>query len=111
MSIVDLQKYWTDHSVVTDQMVIDLKEELKIKPYEGLMIVKNENHVKAFNEPIPEGFVAWLIVDKRIPKITQATHKVKSFIYTYTYIFLTSSGLFISKYTFTQMNFILSPLF
>lgn len=70
MSIVDLQKYWTDHSVVTDQMVIDLKEELKIKPYEGLMIIKNENHEKAFNEPIPEGFVAWLIVDKRIPKMT-----------------------------------------
>ena len=70
MSIVDLQKYWTDHSVVTDQMVMDLKEELKIKPYEGLMIVKNENHVKVFNEPIPEGFVAWLIVDKRIPRMT-----------------------------------------
>lgn len=70
MSIVDLQKYWTDHSVVTDQMVMDLKEELKIKPYEGLMIVKNENHEKAFNEPIPEGFVAWLIVDKRLPKMT-----------------------------------------
>ena len=69
MSIVDLQKYWTDHSVVTDQMVMDLKEELKIKPYEGLMIVKNENHVKAFNERIPEGFVAWLIVDKRLPKM------------------------------------------
>lgn len=70
MSIVDLQKYWTDHSVVTDQMVMDLKEELKIKPYEGLMIVKNENHEKAFNESIPEGFVAWLIVDKRIPRMT-----------------------------------------
>lgn len=70
MSIVDLQKYWTDHSVVTDQMVMDLKEELKIKPYEGLMIVKNDDHVKAFNEPIPEGFVAWLIVDKRIPRMT-----------------------------------------
>ena len=71
MSIVDLQKYWTDHSVVTDQMVMDLKEELKVKPYEGLMIVKNENHVKAFNEPIPEGFVAWLIVDKRLPTLTE----------------------------------------
>ena len=70
MSIVDLQKYWTDHSVVTDQMVMDLKEELKIKPYEGLMIVKNENHEKAFKEPIPEGFVAWLIVDNRIPRMT-----------------------------------------
>ena len=70
MSIVDLQKYWTDHSVVTDQMVMDLKEELKVKPYEGLMIVHNDDHVKAFNETIPEGFVAWLIVDKRIPRMT-----------------------------------------
>ena len=70
MSIVDLQKYWTDHSVVTDQMVMDLKEELKVKPYEGLIIVHNDDHVKAFNKPIPEGFVAWLIVDKRIPRMT-----------------------------------------
>ena len=69
MDKIDLQKNWEDHSVVTDQMVMDLKEELKIKPYEGLMIVKNENHVKAFNERIPEGFVAWLIVDKRLPKM------------------------------------------
>jgi hypothetical protein len=69
MGKIDLQKYWKDHSVVTDQMVMDLKEELKIKPYEGLMIVTNENHKKAFNEPIPEGFVGWLIVDKRLPKM------------------------------------------
>ena len=65
MDKIDLQKNWEDHSVVTDQMVMDLKEELKVKPYEGLMIVHNDDHVKAFNEPIPEGFVAWLIVDRR----------------------------------------------
>ena len=70
MGKIDLQQYWEDHSVVTDQMVMDLKEELKIKPYEGLMIVKNEKHAMAFNEPIPEGFVAWLIVDKRLPRMT-----------------------------------------
>lgn len=69
MDKIDLQKNWEDHSVVTDQMVMDLKEELKIKPYEGLMIVKNEKHVMAFKEPIPEGFVAWLIVDRRLPRM------------------------------------------
>lgn len=68
-SKIDLQKNWTDHTVVTDEMVMNLKEELKIKPYEGLMIVKNENHEKAFKESIPEGFVAWLIIDRRIPKM------------------------------------------
>ena len=55
---------------INDFLLKSLKEELKIKPYEGLMIVKNDDHVKAFNEPIPEGFVAWLIVDKRIPRMT-----------------------------------------
>ena len=69
MDKIDLQKYWKDHSIVTDEMVIDLKEELKIKPYEGLIIVKNKNHVQTFNEPIPDGFVAWLIVDKRLPRM------------------------------------------
>ena len=69
-SKVELQKHWKNHSLVTDQMVMDLKEELKVKPYEGLMIVHNDDHVKVFNEPIPEGFVAWFIVDKRIPRMT-----------------------------------------
>ena len=70
-SKIELQKYWDDKNSeeITDQMVMDLKEELKVKPYEGLMIVHNDDHVKFFNEPIPEGFVAWLIVDKRIPKM------------------------------------------
>ena len=70
MGKIDLQKYWTDHSVVTDEMVAELKNELKLEPYEGLMIVYDEKHVMAFNEPIPEGFVAWLIVDKRLPIMT-----------------------------------------
>jgi len=70
MGKIDLQKYWTDHTVVTDEMVVELKNELKLEPYEGLMIAHAENHVKTFNEPIPEGFVAWLIVDKRLPRMT-----------------------------------------
>lgn len=71
MGKLDLQKHWTDHSVVTDEMVVELKNELKLEPYEGLMIVYDEKHVMAFNEPIPEGFVAWLIVDKRLPTLTE----------------------------------------
>ena len=70
MSKINLQEFWEDHSIVTDEMVIELKDELKIKPYEALMIVKNENHEKVFKEPIPNGFVAWLIVDKRLPRMT-----------------------------------------
>tara|TARA_B100001996_G_scaffold321279_1_gene265692 strand:+ start:63 stop:344 length:282 start_codon:yes stop_codon:yes gene_type:complete len=69
MGKIDLQKYWTDHTVVTDEMVVELKNELKLEPYEGLMIVYDEKHVMAFNEPIPEGFVAWLIVDRRLPRM------------------------------------------
>ncbi len=70
MGKIDLQQYWTDHTVVTDEMVAELKNELKLEPYEGLMIAHAEKHVMAFNEPIPEGFVAWLIVDKRLPIMT-----------------------------------------
>jgi hypothetical protein len=70
MGKIDLQKYWIDHTIVTDEMVVELKNELKLEHYEGLMIVKNKNHVQTFNEPIPEGFVAWLIVDKRLPRMT-----------------------------------------
>ena len=70
MGKIDLQKHWTDHSVVTDEMVEELKNELKLKPYEGLMIAHAEKHEMAFNESIPEGFVAWLIVDRRLPRMT-----------------------------------------
>ena len=70
MGKINLQKHWTDHTVVTDEMVVELKNELKLKPYEGLMIAHAEKHVMAFNEPIPEGFVAWLIVDRRLPRMT-----------------------------------------
>ena len=64
--MVDLQKHWTNHDIVTDQIVMDLKEELKVKPYEGLIIVPENDHYKAFKESIPNGFVAWLVVDKRL---------------------------------------------
>ena len=67
MGKIDLQKYWTDHTVVTDEMVVELKNELKLESYEGLMIAHADKHVMAFNESIPEGFVAWLIVDRRLP--------------------------------------------
>ena len=67
---MDLQQYWTNHDIVTNAMVIELKDELNVKPYEGLMIVSEDNHHKAFEQSIPEGFVAWLIVDKRLPKMT-----------------------------------------
>jgi len=70
MGKIDLQQYWIDHTVVTDEMVAELKNELKLKPYESLMIAHAEKHVMAFNEPIPEGFVAWLIVDRRLPRMT-----------------------------------------
>ena len=69
-SKIDLQKNWTDHTVVTDEMVMNLKEELKVKPYEGLMIVSKDDHFKAFKQSIPDGYVAWLVVDKRLPKMT-----------------------------------------
>jgi len=70
MGKINLQKHWTDHTVVTDEMVVELKNELKLEHYEGLMIAHADKHVMTFNEPIPEGFVAWLIVDKRLPRMT-----------------------------------------
>lgn len=68
--MVDLQKYWTNHDIVTDEIVMDLKEELKVKPYESLMIVSEDDHYKAFKESIPNGSVAWIVVDKRLPNTT-----------------------------------------
>jgi predicted transcriptional regulator len=31
MSKINLQEFWEDHSIVTDEMVIELKDELKMK--------------------------------------------------------------------------------
>ena len=52
MGKIDLQQYWTDHTVVTDEMVAELKNELKLKPYEGLMIAHAEKHEMAFNDRV-----------------------------------------------------------
>ena len=70
MSNINLQEFWEDHNVVTDGMVVKLKKTCGLKPYEGLMIVKNSNHMEKFHTNIPENMVAWLIVDRRLPNMT-----------------------------------------
>jgi len=70
MPNINLQEFWEDHSVVTNEMVDSLKKRCGLQPYEGLMIVKNSNHMKTFHTNIPENMVAWLIVDRRLGNMT-----------------------------------------
>lgn len=79
---MDLQRHWEDHEKVTDQMVMDLKEALGVKPYEGLMVVTDEAHRRAFGKPIPDGFVAWFVVDRRLPGMTGYFPDDKNVCYT-----------------------------
>ena len=67
---INYQEHWKNHEIVTDEMVIEFKENAGLKPFESLMVVSNENHEKCFKKPIPENMVAWLIVDKRLPTMT-----------------------------------------
>lgn len=70
MPNINLQKFWKNHSVVTNEMVVELKKTCGLQPYEGLMIVNNSNHIETFHTNIPENMVAWLIVDRRLPIMT-----------------------------------------
>lgn len=65
--MIHLQRFWKRHDIVTDAMVNALKRNLGLKPEEGLMIVSAEDHVRGLKRPIPDGCVAWLVVDRRLP--------------------------------------------
>ena len=65
---IDLQKHWTDHKIVTDEMVKILKNNCGCKPYEGIMIISKTQHESALGE-MPNGAVAWLKVDLRLPRM------------------------------------------
>jgi hypothetical protein len=65
---INYQEHWKNHEIVTDKMVMEFKEKAEIKPFESLMTVPEDNHFKAFKTSIPQGMVAWLIVDRRLPQ-------------------------------------------
>ena len=56
---VNLQKYWRDHTVVTDDMVAWLKKSLQLATWEGIMDVNANRFERLFNETIPNGRVCW----------------------------------------------------
>ena len=67
---MDLQKHWKDHTKVTDLMVAQLKENLKLWSDWGLRVITNDEHRHGFKEDIPEGYVAWLIVPPACKHLT-----------------------------------------
>lgn len=63
---LNLQKFWRDHDVVTDDMAKWLKEQAECLPYESVMDVSNRRHMLIFcGEKIPDNRVAWLKIDTR----------------------------------------------
>ena len=68
---IDLQQFWTNHIVVNDNMIAVLKRNLDLDPdLYGLQIVTQEDHVRAFRKRIPNGQVAWLAIDRRLPRMS-----------------------------------------
>ena len=62
---LNVQQFWRDHNVVTDEMAAWLKKQAGCQPYEGLMDVPASRHVALFKEDIPDNMVAWMKVDRR----------------------------------------------
>ena len=81
---IDLHKNWKDHNIVTDAMANKLKITCGCKPYEGLMDVHKTDHERVLG-PLPEGAVAWLKVDRRLPRMTAYCLNRSSVVYTTPY--------------------------
>ena len=80
----DLHKNWKDHNIVTDTMANKLKIICGCKPYEGLMDVDKNDHERVLG-PLPEGAVAWLKVDRRLPRMTAYCLNRSNVVYTTPY--------------------------
>ena len=62
---LNLQKYWRNHSVVTDAMVAYFKQSLGCEEYHGIMDVSKRRFKSIVGVSLPKGKRAWMKVDKR----------------------------------------------
>lgn len=69
MPDLDIQRHWKNHQVVTDDMVAELKSNLCLSYDWGLQILSPLQHQRVFGYPIPNGKVAWLKIDLRLPRM------------------------------------------
>ena len=81
MTLLDIHKNWKNHDLVADDIVKKLKIICECKPYEGLMDVLKEDHERILG-PLPDGAVAWLKVDKRLPRMTAYCLNKRNLVYT-----------------------------
>lgn len=80
---LDVQRHWEDHAVVTDAMVACIKQHLGLKHHWGIQIVTEEQHEKAGMGKIPPGKVAWLKVDRRLPRMDGYFLNASNVLYTF----------------------------
>ena len=62
---LNIQEHWRNHELVTDEMVAWFKKEVGCQPFQGIMDVNNQRHRAMFSKDIPEGKVAWMLIDRR----------------------------------------------
>lgn len=62
---MNLQKYWRNHSVVTDAMVAYFKKSLGCEEYHAVMDVSKHRFRSMFGVSLPKGKRAWMKVDQR----------------------------------------------
>jgi hypothetical protein len=62
---LNIQKHWRNHELVTDEMVAWFKKQINCQPYQGIMDVGSQRHKLVLSRDIPEGKVAWMLVDNR----------------------------------------------
>ena len=62
---LNLQKYWRNHSVVTDAMVAYFKQSLGCEEYHSIMDVSKRRFKSIVGVSLPKGKRAWMKVDKR----------------------------------------------
>ena len=62
---LNIQEHWRNHELVTDEMVAWFKKEVGCQSYQGIMDVNNERHKLLLSRDIPDGKVAWMLVDNR----------------------------------------------
>ena len=62
---LNIQKHWKNHELVTDEMVAWFKKQINCQPYQGIMDVSSQRHKLVLSCDIPEGKVAWMLVDNR----------------------------------------------
>lgn len=62
---INVQKYWKNHNIITDEMVLWIKTQAGCTQYEGIREVDEETHLQITGKSITNGRLAWLKIDRR----------------------------------------------